>query len=51
MSTLEVLNFHPEKVMAHPRVLAWHDDIERENENDLDDFDMDDDDVVEAYWS
>ncbi|KIJ07606.1 hypothetical protein PAXINDRAFT_158369 [Paxillus involutus ATCC 200175] len=30
MNTLEVLNFIPSKVMVHPRVLAWQNDLEQE---------------------
>ncbi|KIK99928.1 hypothetical protein PAXRUDRAFT_130955 [Paxillus rubicundulus Ve08.2h10] len=30
MNTLEVLNFNPGKVMVHPRVLAWQNDLEHE---------------------
>jgi len=33
MKTLEVLNFHPHKVMAHPRVLAWHKQYEQDSDD------------------
>ncbi|OJA18310.1 hypothetical protein AZE42_09348 [Rhizopogon vesiculosus] len=56
MSTLEVLNFHPNKVMVHPRVLDWHDDMESEALIDqlyVDDVseDMDREETREAYWT
>lgn len=56
MSTLEVLNFHPNKVMVHPRVLEWHNNMECEMMSDqmyVDDESeaMDRDESREAYWT
>ncbi|EGO02747.1 hypothetical protein SERLA73DRAFT_176100 [Serpula lacrymans var. lacrymans S7.3] len=51
MESLEVLNFHPSKVMAHPRVLAWHDDLDHEVDMDPDFDEMDADDAVDAFWN
>ncbi|KIJ68804.1 hypothetical protein HYDPIDRAFT_25059 [Hydnomerulius pinastri MD-312] len=53
MATLEVLNFHASKVMVHPRVLAWHNDMEQEDlEHNRGDWsDMDADEAREAFWN
>ncbi|KAL4068373.1 ATP-dependent DNA helicase PIF1 [Scleroderma yunnanense] len=58
LDTLEVYSFHPSKIMVHPRVLDWHEDIEREeimtgvhdsDEDCSDEMDMDQ--AMEVYWS
>ncbi|KAF9458729.1 hypothetical protein BDZ94DRAFT_1269897 [Collybia nuda] len=52
MENLEVQNFEPSKVMAHPRVLAWH-KFWSCNSINLDDpsFDeMDTEEAISQYW-
>lgn len=59
LDTLEVYNFNPSKIMVHPRVLNWHEDIEREEVMTVETHDeeesccteMDMDEAAEAYWS
>jgi len=48
MQTLEVLNFQPTKVVAHPRVLAWHKEFEQDDMHSLDDELCDEMDSEEA---
>ncbi|KAF8446332.1 hypothetical protein L210DRAFT_861072 [Boletus edulis BED1] len=57
METLEVLNFDPIRVMVHPRILTWHDDLERQElsmkglDHAGDEWsDMDADEAQEAFW-
>ncbi|TFK57658.1 hypothetical protein OE88DRAFT_1651512 [Heliocybe sulcata] len=53
--TLQVINFHPERVMAHPRVLKWYrsvldtDDSDHDSAEDLFD-EMDNDEAIAAYY-
>jgi len=58
MDTLEVLNFQPSKVMAHPRVLAWQATWMKDQESEScssgtqdEDTDMDCDEAVERSHS
>jgi len=53
MKTLEVLNFQPTKVMAHPRVLAWQRGFERDGIHCLDDElgdEMDNEEAMMSYY-
>jgi len=56
MEQLQVLNFDPAKVVAHPRVLAWHDQCVPESmyiDEDIkagEDDEMDDNDAMAAYY-
>jgi len=49
MEHLQVLNFEPAKVVAHPRVLAWHDCKPQDMYLDEDD-DIDDEEAMSAYY-
>lgn len=59
MDTLQVLNFNPSKVMAHPRVLDWNQELQHDEEydeydqynerNDIDDDLMDSEEAVAGY--
>ncbi|KAF7367214.1 ATP-dependent DNA helicase PIF1 [Mycena sanguinolenta] len=48
MEHLQILNFHPSKVVAHPRVQQWYTEIDRYRRVEEE---MDMDDAMEAYYS
>jgi len=64
MEGLQVLNFHPSKVMAHPRVLAWEQRSEKKSMiplvsptlpttaplDEFDEFDQNDDEEAMARY-
>ncbi|KAL4268423.1 ATP-dependent DNA helicase PIF1 [Pleurotus pulmonarius] len=54
MDHLQVLNFNASKVVAHPRVISWYQDLELKHEAfHVDEFEdeMDDEEAIAAYHS
>jgi len=49
MQSLQVLGFHPSKCGVHPRVLTWNNQFG--NSRRMNDDEMDDEDVIAAYYS
>lgn len=50
MEQLQVLNFDPAKVVAHPRVLAWHGCTPGEHMYSDEDAEMDNEEAMAAYY-
>ncbi|KAJ8468581.1 hypothetical protein ONZ45_g17199 [Pleurotus djamor] len=51
METLQVLNFNPSRVIAHPRVLAWYTRMDMKRDpHDVEEFSDDDEDAMAAYY-
>lgn len=55
MDHLQVLNFDASKVVAHPRVISWYQDLELKHEafhvDEFDEDEMDDEEAIAAYHS
>ncbi|KAF7339973.1 ATP-dependent DNA helicase PIF1 [Mycena venus] len=51
MEHLQILNFHPSKVSAHPRVLQWYAEFEEADRNRRVEEEMDWDEAMDAYYN
>jgi len=53
LETLEVLNFEPSKVMAHPRAVEWHHTWLPDEEHPASNYwdEMDSDEAIASHWN